>query len=432
VNPPAYSQGRVYVQIGQGIGSGNTSPYLACFSSSGSVLFTTPFGAQWENYLAPTIDNGRVYVDGGTYGGMYAFNTTTGAQSWFCGALNQYDQWTPSLDSTYAYAYLGTQYSDVPTAGLYAVNRTTGLVGFWIQDPDYYWSGWSMGEAAAISNGHAYAVNGNRLIAFDIPNRKIAWERDRAITGQVSVSGGAVYVIDAGTLSAFDATTGAFLWAWEPPAGSLSGTVILTNNAAIVGTATQTFAIDLVSHTQFWSVPVGGERSVIDGRLLIGNSTGLLTAYDILPQLSGTIALGNLAGTAEGQPITVQVRLPGTTSVIDSYRTTLDAEGRFSVDTVRVGTYDVAIKASHWLRKVVRNVPFGPSGAGGVDAQLINGDINGDNVVSLADFGLLKLAYGSSPGLPSWNPQADLNGDGFVGLADFGIFKQHSGESGDN
>jgi len=54
--------------------------------------------------------------------------------------------------------------------------------------------------------------------------------------------------------------------------------------------------------------------------------------------------------------------------------------------------------------------------------SLINGDINGDNAISLADFGGLKLAYGSTPSSGNWNPNADLDGNGSVGLGDFGVF----------
>lgn len=74
---------------------------------------------------------------------------------------------------------------------------------------------------------------------------------------------------------------------------------------------------------------------------------------------------------------------------------------------------------------------IGMYGVSGLSFSLLNGDINGDNTVSLADFGQLKLAYGSVAGNSNWNPNADLDGNGSVGLSDFGILKLNYGTTGD-
>ncbi len=82
VNPPAYANGNVYIQLGQNISGG--SPYIAAYNASTGVkAFQTNFSAQWESYLAPTPYNGTIYVDGGYYGGMYSFDGTSGTQGWF-------------------------------------------------------------------------------------------------------------------------------------------------------------------------------------------------------------------------------------------------------------------------------------------------------------------------------------------------------------
>ncbi|HTQ11465.1 MAG TPA: dockerin type I domain-containing protein, partial [Fimbriimonadaceae bacterium] len=91
----------------------------------------------------------------------------------------------------------------------------------------------------------------------------------------------------------------------------------------------------------------------------------------------------------------------------------------------------VAAKAGHWLRRRLSNVAITGSGASGLSLSLVNGDVNGDNSVSLADFGQLKLAYGSNASSSNWNPNADLDGNGSVGLSDFGILKLHYGAAGD-
>jgi hypothetical protein len=46
------------------------------------------------------------------------------------------------------------------------------------------------------------------------------------------------------------------------------------------------------------------------------------------------------------------------------------------------------------------------------------GDINGDGIIDMKDMDLFKVAFGSTPGSPNWNPACDLNGDGRVDLRD--------------
>jgi hypothetical protein len=151
------------------------------------------------------------------------------------------------------------------------------------------------------------------------------------------------------------------------------------------------------------------------------------------PQIQGTVTLQDFAASVAGQQVTIEVRNPGTTTPLATYIGTLDAAGNYSVTTsFQSGFYDIAIKGSHWLRKVDTFVFFTGSGASNVNASLINGDVNGDNAVTLGDFAALRGAYGSSAGDPNWNANADLNGNGSVTLGDFAILRGHYGQQGDN
>jgi len=146
---------------------------------------------------------------------------------------------------------------------------------------------------------------------------------------------------------------------------------------------------------------------------------------------AGTVTLQNWSATTNGVPVTIQIEDSGN-NVVQTATANLDASGNYSfVPAVAPGTYTVFAKASHWLRRKATGVTISSAGFSGVNFSLINGDINGDNTISLADFGQLKLAYGSMPGDSNWNPNADLDGNGAVGLSDFGILKLHYGESGD-
>jgi hypothetical protein len=201
------------------------------------------------------------------------------------------------------------------------------------------------------------------------------------------------------------------------------------------GSAVVMRSLDNGATWRTWSIPGQYETPLRMGMtsqaVYVGTWYGSVWKFDLNAQISGTVSLGNFAGPVAGTQVTVEVRNPGSSVVLDSYTATLDATGAFSVGTTRTGTYDVAIKASHWLRKAVRNVVFGANGASGVNATLTNGDVNGDNAVSLGDFTALRAAYGSGPGDPNWNPRADLNGDLTVSLGDFTILRANYGIQGD-
>lgn len=110
----------------------------------------------------------------------------------------------------------------------------------------------------------------------------------------------------------------------------------------------------------------------------------------------------------------------------------LDEQGNYAIPDVESGTYDLAFKASHWLRKTVTGIVVtGSADVTGVDVSLINGDIDGDNEVTLFDFSELVVAFGSAPGDSNWNPNADPDGDEDVSLFDFGILVRNFGETGD-
>jgi hypothetical protein len=57
----------------------------------------------------------------------------------------------------------------------------------------------------------------------------------------------------------------------------------------------------------------------------------------------------------------------------------------------------------------------------------IYGDVNGDDVVSIADAQLIKASVPSTPGNPAWNPYADLNGDGAIDIKDYQQVKKAIG-----
>jgi hypothetical protein len=308
VNPPAYSAGKVYLQVGN---HGSDTHLYTFDATSGTLIDDGSHAAQWERYYAPTIVGGTAYINGGYYGGMYAFNfAEVPEQRWFKN-LTQYDDWTPAADGIFAYAYTGHQYS-VP-AKLTVVRSDDGVEEFTIDDSNFDWLGWSMNLAPVLGGQNdVLVVQANRLLSFDLGAENIRYEitdkfgghRWNSYAGQPSVAKGVVYVINDGRLDARAQSDGSHLWTWTPPSPyRAEGTIIVTNDHALLVTiddehsvtpeeGSAIHAIDLATHLSVWShqfppvgifeVAVGGDIAWSEGRLYFAREDGVLTAFKLL------------------------------------------------------------------------------------------------------------------------------------------------------
>lgn len=144
--------------------------------------------------------------------------------------------------------------------------------------------------------------------------------------------------------------------------------------------------------------------------------------------IAGTVELQDYGGDRTVVPVTIEIREPGSTTALETHVVNLSSEGGYSFQTLLQGTYDLSAKASHWLRQT-RSATLAPGAV--VNFSLTNGDIDGDNEVTLFDFGRLVAAFGAVPGDGNWNPDADLDGDEDVTLFDFGLLVRNFGAIGD-
>jgi hypothetical protein len=142
-----------------------------------------------------------------------------------------------------------------------------------------------------------------------------------------------------------------------------------------------------------------------------------------LTSLSGVVSLPGYEDPA-GLAAEIEFRTPGTTDVVYAYPIVLEADGSYDAGNVASGTFDVAVKFSHWLRQVRPSVTF--DGAETVDFTPINGDALPDNRVDLEDLTQV-LAFFSQA-----NDQADLNGSGVVDLPDLSLVLANIGKVGDD
>jgi hypothetical protein len=267
VNPPSYAYGNVYVQTG----NHSDDTWLRAFDGdTGAPIFKKPHSAQWEHYFAPTMYDGKAYINGGGYGGMYSFDAYSGQQLWYT-TLPQYDSWTPAVDGDKAFAYVGEY-----TPGLYVKDRLLGVpANYFVPDPNFDWGGWSMNLAPVIG-GHddVIAIQAGRLISFDPTVGAIRWELQGAFTGQPSVAKDRIYAIDGGQLVVLDELTHVLLWSWQAPSGSLTGPMIVTDTHLLASTEQAVYAVDLTSHQSVWSFPVGGSLALADDTLYVAPANG--------------------------------------------------------------------------------------------------------------------------------------------------------------
>ncbi len=148
--------------------------------------------------------------------------------------------------------------------------------------------------------------------------------------------------------------------------------------------------------------------------------------------VAGRVMLGDYLGDLRCQTVEVQVRHSATGVVVRQATLPLSVDGEFEIvydASLRADIYDVAVRGAHWLRRVVAGVRL-PDGW--VEVTLVNGDVDGDNEVTLFDFGALVQAFGSMPGDENWNPNADLDGDEEVSLFDFGVLVKNFGSIGED
>lgn len=283
IGPPSYAAGKVYVQTLEG----SSDTYLWAYETDGGTqVFKSSFSSQGNSrYFAPIVQDSTLYMNGGTYGGVYGFDALTGVQKWYEG-LPQYDMCTPAVDSQYVYSYMGTYFGNQSTSGLYAVNKNTGVFSFRIQDTEFKsdaFSGPSLDMAPALGGmNDAFVVNDLRLIRFNLANRTIDWQIQDIFHWQPSVAQGVVYVINAGALNARDQVTGALLWSFSLPSVMLQGPFIVSKSHIFITSASTTYAVNINTQQVTWSYPKSGALAYDNNALYIASADGMLTAITAL------------------------------------------------------------------------------------------------------------------------------------------------------
>lgn len=269
VNAPAVSNGRVYVQTDNQISGSYVRAYDAL---TGTFAYRARFYDQWERHLAPTPIDGTIYVNGGTYGGLYSFDGGTGQQNYFT-QLPQYENWTPvPYGANKLLAY---------TNRLDLIDRASGAPISNIAVPDYSWNGYDVAQTPVIVGDRAYYTNGGYLNAADLAAGTTPIHTPISATGQVSTDGKELFVASAGTLSVRRPSDGAQLWAFEAaPSASISGPMLVFRNHVIVSTGAETVIVNRRTHLAEVRLPYGGQLAYANDTLFIAQSDGTVTAVN--------------------------------------------------------------------------------------------------------------------------------------------------------
>lgn len=125
-----------------------------------------------------------------------------------------------------------------------------------------------------------------------------------------------------------------------------------------------------------------------------------------------------------------QVRDADTGQVVQEGDAPVGSDGRIIIEVWYKGRCIIHIEFGRYLQKntgprVLENLNF-------FDVFFMAGDADGDNEVTIGDFALLSSAFGSSPGMPNWNPMCDFECDDEITIGDYALLSQNFGEVGDD
>jgi hypothetical protein len=213
------------------------------------------------------------------------------------------------------------------------------------------------------------------------------------------------------------------------------GVVVLTN-----GNYLSTGGTNVVEHVP--GNPIGNVRIGFGGTVGPNASNFRMLYRHRYYTANVNVTLGQFDfGDVTTQPVTVQLRHVPSGNIVDTQTLTLDASGNASFQTLYSGDgmFQLYIKASHWLTKAVP-LNLGPATAT-VTATLTNGDVDGDNLVSILDYLKVSAYYELDSSASNWNTpdsdgvkpsSADLDGDGVVSILDYIIVSTNYELAGDD
>lgn len=262
INPPTFHDGVVYVQMGKH----EDSDLVALHADTGMLKWIRPYREQWDGHSAPTVADGRVWVNDGSYGGMSAYSTDTGVLIHNMD-LPQVDGWTPTVDGNTVYAWLRgiLRYYDATTGS------QTGSVSLYSSTLQ------STRNLVAAADGIAYVAGGGHLAAIDPTTNTVLWSAYGSYTGTPALAHGLVYAPASGGVHAFDAATGQLRQTFQTDA--TPEYMIVTDDTLIASTQQRTYLLDLDNGMPRHVIERGGQATLANNRLFVSTLGSDLYTY---------------------------------------------------------------------------------------------------------------------------------------------------------
>ncbi len=155
--------------------------------------------------------------------------------------------------------------------------------------------------------------------------------------------------------------------------------------------------------------------------------------------IAGAGTFGDFTGDLTARTFAFKV-LDASDTEVASWSQSLSSGGAFSHtlgSPLANGTYTLCVKGDHWLSK---KITFTQANATTIAFNPLNGDIDGDDSITVFDYGVLSDYFDKSSGDADWNTvggngfapsAADVDGDEAVTVFDYGIISDNFDKSGD-
>lgn len=182
----------------------------------------------------------------------------------------------------------------------------------------------------------------------------------------------------------------------------------------------------------------GSSAVALSGGPELSQNIGMVGATYAGKYIIGFAELRNFGGAAI-QHVQVDFLDPGGRAVSSVNAEVLQPGNYFAVEAPDLGHYIVSIKVGHWLRQNIGPVDLAGDLAP-LSFSLTNGDIDGDNAVTLLDYDIFSQHFDKDRNSPDWYDSgtgelpasaADLDGDEYIGLLDYDVFSESFDKIGD-
>ncbi len=144
------------------------------------------------------------------------------------------------------------------------------------------------------------------------------------------------------------------------------------------------------------------------------------------------LGVGSTPNDNWARPLTLSLSAPGAGAVLGTYPGTTDRTGTALYTGLPAGVYDVHVKGLHSIQAAMPGVNLTPGASIDLDMGVqVEGDLDGDNCVTIDDLSLVQQQLGLHQGMAGYNPAADLNNDGRVTMSDLSLLRSGFDKCGD-